>query len=293
MSLLFATVLVLPSLGYSRGGEETNGGDGVVAEFYAVFDHIIDLFPEQLHYSDTTVFTRQDLQKIRMSIATTSAPSLYLNDKEVMAINRPFTNPPSIVISQKSWKDLNADAKQKLVLHEVLPIMGYHDQDYSYSSWISQRIFLPETDGKLTSLQALRACRREAIQSLTWAHLQKLTSQYSQSDILNAGLYQGCSALYARLFEIGIPANTCIAETSDEMQFSTGLSFMIRKLKQEPEIFWESNAFKTYLERMIQLGADPKVKCHENDMSACDHYNSLKAKYRPDDSFAFLERKCF
>lgn len=289
---LLGIFTLLPTQGFCRGGEETNGGDGVVAEFFFAFDNIISLFPEDLHYSETLVFTKKDLRATRQTVSVSSAPNLYLNDKEVMAINKPYANPPSITISQSLWKNLDFDAKQHLVLHEILPILGHQDKDYGYSSWISQRIFRSNSQGWLNTLQALRACRREAIQSLTWGHLQRLDSQYSLNEVLNTGLYQGCAILYTRLFEIGVPANTCINETSDDMQFSTALSFMIRKLKQEPEIFWELDIFKSQVQRMIQLGADPHLKCHRNDLSACDHFSDLRDSHRGDDSFEFLQKRC-
>jgi hypothetical protein len=286
--------LVNPQVGSARGGEQTNGGDGVVADFYGALDMVIALMPPQLRYSESLSFKKDDFQNIRDRVFITSAPSVYVGQQEVMALNKPKSNPPEIVVSQRLWPVLGQENKYRLALHELLPIMGYADKGYSYSGWIAQRVMnLNKERSPAALFRSMRICDLWAIQNITWESLQLVIAQYSLAGMLEAGVLESCSPFYARIFEIGISPNVCFAEMGREGFSMTAFGYMLRGFLEIPDAVSSRRLFRESLYRMVELGADPQFKCHPNAPSACDILQQIDfGRVVNPERFDFLKERC-
>lgn len=114
------------------GGISSNGGDGIVSEVFDIATSLHRLFEKNnIKVIDLNLFYKKLL-----SVKIYSEPRVYLNGKEVGAINTPVLN--TITFSQQHWFSLQNSPKLKLVLvlHEFLGLMGYSDADFSISNKI-------------------------------------------------------------------------------------------------------------------------------------------------------------
>ncbi|WP_413288665.1 hypothetical protein [Bdellovibrio sp. HCB337] len=159
----------------SKAGIETNGGDGVCAEFLSVFDELVVELSETL-LSEYEKSVLQSVKQKRMIVDLKSVPELSLDGVPKDAINFPGLEKPRIEISQSSWARLSKNQKAQLVLHEMLPIAGYNDQNYILSS-----SFVNKTGGgRKRNIEIARSflnCRYEELERVTTTDLQRIRLQ--------------------------------------------------------------------------------------------------------------------
>jgi len=130
------TVLILViflSLNVWAGNSVGNGGDDVAQEFTT----LARLAVKNLSAVKTSAADQKNIEKIQTaleSVHVSSEKQLFLNGKEVDAINQPTKL--EIAVSRSRWKELKDEKIQTriaLVLHEYLGVVGLDDQHYALS----------------------------------------------------------------------------------------------------------------------------------------------------------------
>lgn len=165
----------------SQEGIETNGGDGVCAEFLTLFDYMVMELRDALLTTEEVKIMKVMIEK-RKIVELSSEPELSINGIPKDAINYPTLAKPKIVISQKSWARLTRLQKKQLVFHEMLPVAGFADKDYAVSS-----ILVSKTgDGvrnNIEILQAFGSCNAVVLRSLKKHELLPLSFMNIPSDM--------------------------------------------------------------------------------------------------------------
>lgn len=172
--------LVLMSLPFhflfaaSYDGQETNGGNVYTMEFFRIFDWLRNPEAEQC-WADLgwKPMTKYHLDKYRTEVEVRSEWTLELDGKSVAAINQPYRQPPLIAISETKWILFSETQKIALVLHELLPILGFNDRDYSksskflscYEEWKKSRVHYQ---------QAFRTCDEPSLEVMTVVDFNKM-----------------------------------------------------------------------------------------------------------------------
>jgi len=114
----------------TMGGISSNGGDGIVSEFFDIARSLQKSLV-QLKQKDVDV---ELFAKTISNAKIYSKEKVFLGSKEVTAINTPQLQ--EIYISQSRWMKLVNFPKLKytLVLHEFLGLMGYDDRTFNISN---------------------------------------------------------------------------------------------------------------------------------------------------------------
>lgn len=173
LCLFLAFTSLVPA--FAKAGYETHGGDAICAEFMEAFDAIV----ETLNNSNLNAIEKGVVDSLvakRQVVQLSSKPELFLDGVEKDAINYSGDGLPKIEISQKSWARLTKDQKSILVLHEILPIAGFNDKDYS----ISLNLYKIAYGNNVTNTKNFNTmvdCDVEGIQKLTPADFQPLASE--------------------------------------------------------------------------------------------------------------------
>lgn len=195
-------------------GQETNGGDAYAAEFFVLLDASIARMPLTMILADNQIMDRERISIARQLLKVTSVDSLTLDGREVSAINRPQTSPPSIVLSRTIWQKLTQNQKQQLVLHEVLPIIGVYDKDYQNSARISQQLTNNVTSNYYVLDEAVRSCDESAFSSVTAESLMTMTTPNQRVSLLLESLKTNCSVVAKTYAELKIDMDICIGKYS-------------------------------------------------------------------------------
>jgi hypothetical protein len=131
---MILTMVFLFSISTYAGNSVENGGDSVVQEF----TNLARLAVKNLSGLKLADDDQKNLDKIKAgleSVQVSSQPTLFLDKKEVNAINVP--SKMEITVSRHLWKDLKNEKIQDriaLVLHEYLDVIGLQDQHYALSN---------------------------------------------------------------------------------------------------------------------------------------------------------------
>lgn len=129
MTLVFSSMASAQPL--RPGGIETNGGNAYAAEFFSLLDSTI-VAPESKILPEYESLVVNKIRAKRYQVTVLSQAQVFLNEHEVSAINQPQRN--LIILSESSWVALSQEQKVLLIIHEMLPIAGHLDQNYSLSS---------------------------------------------------------------------------------------------------------------------------------------------------------------
>lgn len=213
---LFLSLFFMASISNAvfEDGQVTNGGDPYAADFFIVLDGALAKMPLTLPLASGGTLGRLDLETIRLSVKVTSQDTVTLEGREVGAINRPFTSPPSIVLSRNIWKNLNLNQKLRLVLHETLPIAGIYDVDYKNSSLIVQLIE-KTTQFSFDSLSSsVESCDEQFIESLSGDAFQTLITSPQQISIIFQALDAKCVPMIKKLHDWQVPMDLCMGSIS-------------------------------------------------------------------------------
>ncbi|KHD87723.1 MAG: hypothetical protein OM95_12950 [Bdellovibrio sp. ArHS] len=114
-------------------GQESYGGNGTVGEFRLIsldLQRLVGYLPASTLPSAT--FAADFIAKGPF-VEIQGQDKVYLDGVEVDAKNFPYKQVPLIEVSVSRWSALTTFAKYHLVLHEMLPILGFIDDHYQYS----------------------------------------------------------------------------------------------------------------------------------------------------------------
>lgn len=135
-------LLIAASMAFSmaqaqfEGGISSNGGDGIVSEFFDIARKIQTAMVEQN-------YQKVDAKLLAKTISTAkiySEEHVFLGENEVSAINTPALQ--EIRVSRTRWKASADMPKTKfvLVLHEFLGLMGVEDRTFNISNQVFQEL---------------------------------------------------------------------------------------------------------------------------------------------------------
>ncbi|MBT3234787.1 MAG: hypothetical protein HN353_02440 [Bdellovibrionales bacterium] len=140
--LLITLCWMVTSVAMGKIGQEGHGGDIVVAEFILRAKNISQQFEkieqEFLPDSEFALLFKEAVESTKIS----SAEHVYLDNVEVDAINYPDLEESMIVIGRNRWLDqrITPFARNLLVIHEYLSIIGYRDIQYALSYELTETI---------------------------------------------------------------------------------------------------------------------------------------------------------
>lgn len=148
----FLTIIVALLLGWNAvaSTEEsdvqvTHGGDAYTAEFLKIYGDLRLLIFEPFITLPTGIeISVSNLDTVRAKLKVESQPVLFRDGKEVSAINTPSKY--LIQISQNHWNQITYRQKELLVLHEILPLLGFIDDEYKHSAAWSQYLEVKKVD---------------------------------------------------------------------------------------------------------------------------------------------------
>ncbi|MEK2645836.1 hypothetical protein [Bdellovibrio sp. BCCA] len=204
LTLLFSFLLPTTSFAYIRNGTETNGGDGFVADFYRVLDNTIKILNSK-SLEDIEQVQLIEIKKQRSNLDVISAPSVFLNDKELSAINNPYFSPPRITISQKFWQGFSEEQKIQLVLHEMLPVVGFSDHDYKFSGALMAKI-LPSSQDLATIYDLIDTCSLSRIDSFD---MNTLKFAKKLNYLIHSAALKGCGTFVKKAVQSGWDIDYC------------------------------------------------------------------------------------
>lgn len=165
--VLLTLLLICSSFSGAHAQQETHGGDGFATEFFQVYTDLRAQLPnEEIALPNGGMFSVTTLDHIRPKLNITTSPQVFWNGKEVSARNTPEKF--LIELSQTHWVRLNYVQKLSLVLHEVLPIAGWVDGDYTLSTALLKHINLKAAELSLNTLaHGLLTCNTTTLQNLS------------------------------------------------------------------------------------------------------------------------------
>lgn len=193
MVFIFSCFAALPLMAASPEGIETNGGDGVSAEFLAILDQTLAALTDAYLSEDQTILV-EALASKRTVVAVSTAAELYLDGVEKDAINHPTLAPPRIIISRKSWSRLTAIQKKHLGLHEMLPLVGRPDQDYKLSSELANKLHHFQRSN-MEVQRAFFTCDGNILGSIGRSDLERLRETSLAHDVAISLCYTGLRVL--------------------------------------------------------------------------------------------------
>lgn len=274
MKIIFALFILSASVpSFSKpvdDGQVTNGGDGYVAEFFLILDSALAQMPLTMPLENDETLKRSTLEFARNTIKVTSEESLRLEDREVSAINQPYTTPPTIKISRTFWKVLSENQKLQLAIHELLPIVGVYDADYKNSTVLIQIIkqSIPLSYPALTT--AVSTCDANAIESIPMDSFLRFTTPIQRNSLLIEALNRNCGPLLTKYISMNIDMDICIGSLSV-------ISFYLKNALDKDQ---SANILKL----LMQGGASAVKTCSYRVNNACTELHNFKFSQR--DRFA-------
>ncbi|MDG0815804.1 hypothetical protein [Bdellovibrio svalbardensis] len=245
LALLFW--LILPHTSFAlNSGTETNGGDGFVADFLRVADSTFREL-ESKPLSDTERVQLQKLKNQRWNLDVVSSPSVSLNGKDLSAINNPSFSPPKITISQKYWNKFSDEQKAQLVLHEMLPIVGYPDQDYKLSGALMIKL-LQSTQDLSTIYDLVETCSYLQIDRFD---IYSLKNAKHLNHLIHSAAVKGCQPFIKKAIEAGWNVDYCWKGQT-----------AYQNLKRSAYTFDDKFFINlSTLDFLVSLGANPEKVC--------------------------------
>lgn len=143
-AVLFVFAFILSHFG--SAGQETHGGNGFAAEFFLIFDNLLNELPNSCYVIVTKKDLRSGLVQLRQELVVISESFTFHEGRGVGAISYPELSPRMIILSESKWKNSAVEQKTSLVLHEVLHSEGFHDDKYMNSSKILNCWFEAQKD---------------------------------------------------------------------------------------------------------------------------------------------------
>ncbi|MBV2167263.1 MAG: hypothetical protein KUL82_01040 [Bdellovibrio sp.] len=263
----FLTSLLFQSLAWAEGtqteGQESYGGNGAMAEFRLIATDLQRIFS----YVDPNSFPSRDFVekfKLKWKIAELAAKEqLFLHGSQVDAINYPYRPIPLIEISLSRWTSLSTSAKYNLVLHEMMPIVGYIDDKYQYSNPIIlslRRQGLLDLSMMEIVERSIIVCDKEELQHITFAYVMKSNAKLKEI----RHLYQ--SAMAASCVPVAIYMSDLEFKYSDLSE--EGISYMWRVIQDVLRSDDQRLSRKMeFLRSLVQLGFPTNELNHVPELS--------------------------
>ncbi|WP_413288995.1 hypothetical protein [Bdellovibrio sp. HCB337] len=218
LAILLTTTTSFAALD-AMDGQETHGGNIVLAEFWKHHNYITNtlaLCPTAQLDDLASMWMNSKKQTL---VKTT--PRVFIgatSDQEVVASNTPKADPPSIFISESLWPKLTEIEKTKIVMHEVLPILGYVDTSYDYSAQL-YKVFLDCLLSKPTHsslMTVIGKCEEASIEN--WGHAEM--SAMRPITAMSLAAYQHCLPAIVKLEAYGYHFGSCNTDEIPERQDS-------------------------------------------------------------------------
>ncbi|WP_373997877.1 hypothetical protein [Bdellovibrio bacteriovorus] len=141
MKVIFAVFCLFSCPAPASEGVISYGGDAVTAAFFEAANqvvHELQELPAPLLPKDRLVHEMKDLLKVLR--VESKSERLFWNGSEVFAINYPEKK--TILLSILRWNEsIHRENLKKLVLHELLPLIGLSDTDYMTSMRLTEMVF--------------------------------------------------------------------------------------------------------------------------------------------------------
>ncbi len=139
-TILFIVAMGISQISWGQGAVISFGGGDLVAKFYVVANGLakrISNVPQFL-LPEAGLYTRIQRELISINTVVSETPLIW-EGAEVLAINYPNEFPKRIVLSYYKWNQLETQSPEmldRLVLHELLPMLGLMDRNYENSKKI-------------------------------------------------------------------------------------------------------------------------------------------------------------
>jgi hypothetical protein len=115
-------------------GQELHGGDIAVSLFLGIAYKTLYCFSKNQEMMPAVYF-HKEFETALNKVKVYSVEKTFINGNEVDAINNRDAENPQIRISRTRWlrEDLSDVMRARLVVHEMMGIMGYQDSNYEIS----------------------------------------------------------------------------------------------------------------------------------------------------------------
>lgn len=239
---LYVIILMCSTFSVSHAQQETHGGDGFVIEFFNIYSHLRSQLPEEdFSVANGKTFSVKSLDNVRPQMKVVSAPQVFWNGQEVSARNTPSKF--LVELSQKHWLRLNYEQKISLVLHEVLPIAGWIDDDYTISTAILKRVDVKRAQLSLSTLaDGLLSCSTSVLQNVSAGLYQSFLLE-TRTDFLQLAYMSTCefyvqkAVEFSSLSEVRTTCDPDRAETPFEALLAAALSASPRGVESALKIY--------------------------------------------------------
>lgn len=156
--MMTALTLILASAVAVAGGKDRGGGNSLEIEFKGIGLTIVNELQSVPQFS-TLGLNAVTFRSMVQDLEVIPSGALTLDGKKKEAINTPSKK--QVQVDEENWNQLTDRRKQVLVMHEVLSLLGYQDEQQSYTL-TSQFFSILDEPLVQTTLNANRHCKNEA-----------------------------------------------------------------------------------------------------------------------------------
>lgn len=290
MKLFFFTLLTTLSFySVAHAQQETHGGDGFALEFLQAYTELRAHFTDaEIPMADGRQFSVQALDRIRPKLKIISSAKVYWNDQEVSARNTPSQY--LVELSQSHWVLLNFEQKIALVLHEVLPIAGWVDDDYVVSTTLLKHLSIQPGKTSIEKIaDGLLSCKTGVLQSLSAGLYQSFLPVY-RADMIHLAVLAGCPYYLNKAVQFSSLSE--VQTTCDREDGNTPFEALVHWTAGS--LPTEEGRYHQMFEMIFRGPQDAKLYCKSangfiSKGSACDVLKKYKHKNKA--YFNHLEKK--
>lgn len=252
-------------------GQETHGGNIVLSEFWSHHNYITSTLAQCPRAEGDTLASIwvTNIQKTEVK----TAPKVFVGaklDQEVVASNSPKANPPLILISESRWPQLNEIEKTKIVIHEALPVMGYLDTAYDYSTQLYSLFMdcVVPRETNTTLIRAIVSCE-PSIERWGPAEMKALRPATAMS----AATFHQCLPAILKLEKYGNRIGACNTDSIPSQQDS----FLDSAIVGYYPGIARSEAVLDYI--LASKTSDLAADCDPHFATACKSIRAVMARY--------------
>lgn len=276
----FFTVVVILFLSLSAHAtseetdvQVTHGGDAYTAEFLKIYGDLRLLILEPTISLVTGVeISVSNLDAVRAKLNIESQPVLYRGEREVSAINTPAKY--LIQISQKHWNQITIEQKEVLILHEILPLLGFIDDEYKHSAAWSQYLETRKgdfSDPKKIGRSVLK-CDREFLNQISQGHYDSFTAE-RKAEYLMLAAFGACP----QYFEVAIRfsskqsvKSSCETGSNGATPLNSFFKFLNKNSLNYDANFESASAVQATFNLLYEGPQDRMQKCEDSSGATYD-----------------------